>query len=111
MSEPDRVVLAEILRRVVAVAEPERVIMFGSAARGEMDADSDVDLIVVKGGPVHRGRLAEDIYVSLVGVGQAVDVIVVTPEDVERFGKVRHLVLEPALREGRVVYDRHAADA
>ena len=39
-------VLEEIVRRIVEVAQPERVILFGSAARGEMGPDSDVDLLV-----------------------------------------------------------------
>ena len=44
------------------------------------------------------------IYRKLVGVGCPVDVIVVTPQDIERYGAVPHLIIEPALREGKVVY-------
>jgi predicted nucleotidyltransferase len=95
--------LRDIIQRVVAVAHPEKVILFGSAARGEMGPNSDVDLLVVKSG-AHRRKLAGDIYMNLIGVGQAVDVIVVTPEDIERYGSSPALVIEPALREGRVVY-------
>jgi hypothetical protein len=47
---------------------------------------------------------AEDIYMNLIGVGQAVDAVVVTPEDVERYGDCPALIIEPALREGKVVY-------
>ncbi len=53
---------------------------------------------------VHRWRLAQAIYRNLFGVGQAVDVVVVTPEDIERYKDSFALVIEPALREGRVVY-------
>lgn len=96
-------VLDEIIRRIVEVAQPERIILFGSAARGEMGPHSDLDLLVVKAG-VHRRRLAQAIYMSLYGVGQAVDVVVVTPEDVERYRNAIGLVIEPALREGRTIY-------
>jgi uncharacterized protein len=48
--------------------------------------------------------LTDAIYRSLIGVGQAVDVVVVTPEDVDRYRDARALVIAPALREGRVVY-------
>ena len=96
-------VLDEIIRRIVEVAQPEQIILFGSAARGEMGPNSDADLLVVKSG-VHRRRLAQAIYVNLIGVGQAVDVVVVTPEDVERYKDSFALVIEPALREGKVVY-------
>ncbi len=99
----DKSTLEEIVRRIVEVARPERIVLFGSAARGETGPDSDLDLLVVKEG-AHRRRLAGEIYARLVGVGRAVDVVVVTPEDIERFGANPALIIEPALREGRVIY-------
>jgi len=100
-------ILDEIIRRIVEVAQPEKIILFGSAVRGEMGPNSDVDLLVVKSG-VHRRRLAQAIYMNLIGVGQAVDVVVVTPEDIERYKDSFALVIEPALREGEVVYAQRA---
>ena len=97
-------ILDNIIRRVVEIAAPERIILFGSAARGEMGRHRDVDLLVVKRN-VHRRRLAGDIYENLHGVGAPVDVVVVTPEDIERYGDSHALIIKPALREGRVVYD------
>ena len=91
----DQSVLDEIVRRIVAVAQPEKNILFGSAARGVMGRHSDVDLLVVKDGADRR----------LHGVGAAVDIIVVTPEDVERYRDRHALIIKPALHEGRVVYD------
>lgn len=96
--------LQEIIRRVVEVAHPERIILFGSAARGEMDSNSDVDLLVVKSGKFDYRHLVGDIYMNLHGVGQAVDVILVTPEQVEQYRDVHCLVIKPALREGKEVY-------
>ena len=96
-------IIREIVRRVVEVAQPEKIILFGSAARGEVRANSDVDLLVVKSN-VHRRHLAQKIYRRLEGVGQAVDVIVVTPEDLERYRDSHALIIAPALREGKVVY-------
>ena len=95
--------LAEIIRRAVEVAQPEKIILFGSRARGGARPDSDVDLLVIKSTP-HRRTLAMAIYRRLAGVGCPVDVIVVTPEDIVRYGHVPHMVIEPALREGKVVY-------
>jgi predicted nucleotidyltransferase len=80
---PGPAILADIVRRIVDVARPDRIILFGSAARGEMGPDSDIDLLVVKSSVEHRRRLAQDIYMNLSGVGAGVDVIVVTPEDIE----------------------------
>src|SRR6266571_3723572 len=95
--------LHEIIRRIVEVAQPEKIILFGSAARGEMGPHSDVDLLVIKAG-AHRLDLAGQIYRNLHGVGEAVDIIVVTPEDVEQYRNSHSLVIAPALKEGRVVY-------
>ncbi len=96
--------LNEIVRRIVAVAQPDRIILFGSAARGDVDADSDLDLLVIKAGVPHRGRMAEEIYMSLFGIPLAVDIVVVTPEDIERYRDSVATVIRPALREGREVY-------
>jgi predicted nucleotidyltransferase len=95
--------LQQIIERIVEVAQPEKIILFGSAARGEMGPNSDVDLLVIKTG-AHRLDLAGKIYRNLHGVAEAVDVVVVTPEDVERYGESPALVIAPALKEGRVVY-------
>lgn len=96
--------LAEIIRRIVQVAAPERIVLFGSGARGEAGPHSDLDLLVIKRGRFHRGRLTEDIYECLIGVGRAVDIVVVTPEDVERYRETSALVIAAALRDGREVY-------
>ncbi|MBN1935791.1 MAG: nucleotidyltransferase domain-containing protein [Anaerolineae bacterium] len=98
-------ILNEIVRRIVDVAQPEQIILFGSAARDEAGPDSDIDLLVVKSG-IHRRRLAQAIYTRLWGVAQAVDVLVVTPEDIERYKHSFAVVIEPALREGKVLYAR-----
>ena len=102
--------LSEVIRRIVEVAQPERIILFGSAVRGEMGLNSDLDLLVIKSG-VHRRHLAQRIYRNLIGVGQAVDIVVATPEDLDRYGDSIGLVYKPALREGKVVYECDAKTA
>lgn len=78
-------VLEEIVRRVVEVARPERIILFGSAARGQMGPHSDVDLLVIAN-VEDRSAVTGRIYRRLRGEHAAVDVIVVTPADVARYG-------------------------
>ena len=95
--------LHEIIRRIVEVAQPEKIILFGSAAREEMGPNSDIDLLVIKSG-ANRLELTGQIYRHMHGVGEAVDVVVVTPEDIERYRDSHALVIAPALREGKVVY-------
>src|SRR5262245_22851304 len=99
----DQKTLDDIIKRIVDVAHPEKIILFGSAARGEMRPNSDVDLLVIKSG-AHRRELTGQIFMNMYGAGEAVDIIVVTPEDVERYDNSHALVIAPALREGKVVY-------
>ncbi len=108
MSNRDAV-LQDIVRRIVEVAHPQRIVLFGSAARGQMGPHSDFDLLVIKAGPVHRGHLEAEIYRRLLGVGHAADVIVATCEDIERYGQSAGLVYREALRDGKVLYDETGA--
>ena len=101
---PDPAILGEIIRRIVEVARPERIVLFGSAARGQMGPDSDLDLLVIKSGVSHRRRLAQQIYRRLLGLTVPVDIIVVTPEDVTRYRDKVGPIIGPALAEGQVVY-------
>jgi predicted nucleotidyltransferase len=100
-----RRVLADVVRRVVEAARPDKIILFGSAARGQMGPHSDLDLLVVKAGEFDRARLITAIYRQLAGVDAAVDVVVATPEEVQRYRNAYCLVICPALKEGKVVYD------
>ncbi len=104
LSTPGQALLDEVVRRVVEAASPDRIILFGSAARGSAGPDSDLDLLVVKAGVPHRRRLAQQIYSRLVGLEVPVDVLVVTPEDLEAFRDKVGTIIAPALREGREVY-------
>jgi predicted nucleotidyltransferase len=94
----------EIVLRIVEVAQPERIILFGSSARGHVGPDSDLDLLVIKSGVTHRRRLAQQIHLNFFGLGVPVDIIVVTPEDILAFGEKVGTVIGPALREGKEIY-------
>ena len=100
----DQQILDDIIRRIVEVAQPEKIILFGSAARGDMNRHSDVDLLIIKEG-ADALELMGEIYMNLDGVGAAVDAVVVTPDDVERYKDSHAVIVKPALQEGRVVYE------
>jgi predicted nucleotidyltransferase len=100
--------LREVVRRIVETAQPEKIILFGSAATGRMGPNSDLDLLVVKSGEYHHVTVAQRIYRSLRDLDYAKDIIVVTPQEVERYGDCPALVIYPALQEGRVLFERPA---
>lgn len=100
---PDPKLLDEIVRRIVDVAAPEKIILFGSAARGEMGPDSDLDILVIKSCQNQR-EVAQAIRRLLIGIGTPKDIVVVTPEDLEEHKDIPGYVIGPALREGKVLY-------
>ena len=100
--------LAEITRRILAVSDPEQIILFGSRARGDFKPGSDLDLLVIKDGVDSPRAEAACIYRALATVSVPIDVVVVRPAYVQRYGDLVGTVLRPALREGKVLYARPA---
>ena len=98
--------IREMVQRIVDGFDPEKVILFGSHDRGEANADSDVDLLVIKQVAGSKRKERVKIGVALQGMGVAKDIVVATPEEVDRFGHLVGTVLYPALREGKVLYER-----
>lgn len=96
--------LQTIVDRVVETANPNKIILFGSAQRGDMGPNSDLDILVVMPPGIHRRKTARSIYRNLIGVGFATDIIVVTEEDIEQYKDNLGLVIKPALEEGKVLY-------
>lgn len=96
--------LDNIIERIVDVAQPEKIILFGSTASGSTTGNSDVDLLIIKDG-ADSLQLMSKIYGRLRGVGAAVDAIVVSSADVERYKDSHALVIKPALQQGTVVYE------
>ena len=101
---PDQAVIDEAVRRIVEAVQPVRVILFGSAARGEAGPDSDIDLLVVVRDGVHRRRTAHTLYRSLIGLGYATELVVATESDLRDFGDEPSFVFPDALRDGRDLY-------
>jgi predicted nucleotidyltransferase len=102
--------MAEIesaIQRIVEKFHPVKIILFGSYARGAAGPDSDVDLLVVMDVRGSKRRQAVEIDLALSDRTFPLDLIVVTPEEYEKYRDVVGHILYPAVREGRVVY--HAA--
>ena len=78
ISGPRQDILGEIIQRIFKVIHPQRIVLFGSAVRDQMGPDSDLDLLVIVRGPVHRRALAQEIYRNLHGIPLPVDVVVAT---------------------------------
>jgi uncharacterized protein len=94
----------DLVRRVVEAVHPIRIILFGSAARGDVGLHSDIDVLVVMPQGTHRRRTAQTIYRHLLGFGLPVDVVVATTEDLDLYADSPGLVYKEALKEGTELY-------
>lgn len=100
--------LNEVVQRIVAKFNPVRIILFGSRARSAPGPDSDADLLVVMPVRGSRRKAATEVDLSLIGVDMPIDIIVVTPEDVERDRGSFGTLIRTAFLEGRVLHERAA---
>lgn len=102
---PNQNILAEIVQKVVEEVVPDKIILFGSRAKGEQAKDSDYDIFVLKRGVVHKRKLAQRIYLML-DVNVPVDVIVETPETFDDLKDNPFLIYNEIAKHGRVVYEK-----
>ncbi len=98
--------IQQMVKRIVTQFQPDKVILFGSHARGQAGLDSDVDLLVVMPVLGSKREKAIEIAVALHDIPVAKDVIVVTPNDFEWRSKIVGTIERPAAQEGKLLYAR-----
>ncbi len=96
----------EMVRRIVAAVNPDKIILFGSHARGDAGSDSDVDLLIVAPSDEPNYRRTGRLYSLLGGMGVPKDILWATPEESDYWRDARSHVFAVAQREGRVLYAR-----
>ena len=101
----DETLVQEIVRRVLTVARPDKIILFGSAATGQMTRDSDIDLLIVQ--PEIRDRREEYLRVrrALGDIPHPVDILFITTQWFEESKDVVGGIAYPASKHGKVIYD------
>jgi predicted nucleotidyltransferase len=104
----DQSLIDEIVRRIVEVANPDRIILFGSYARGETQKGSDIDLLVVKREVASRRQEVMRIRDVLVPLGISFDLLVTSSTDYEKWSEAPSTTLYWVKREGEVLYEAAA---
>lgn len=97
-------VVDSLVEKIVAAVHPLKIILFGSVSRGDALEDSDLDLLVVMPSGVHRRRVAQELYRRINGAGRPFDILVATPDDLEKHGDNIGLIFARILREGKEIY-------
>ena len=106
MNPPSDDLIGDVVRRIVETAQPEKIILFGSRARGDARPNSDFDILVIKESSEPGYRRDAPLYVALAGLPVEVDVLVYTPEEVAEWAQVPQAFVTTATREGKTVYER-----
>jgi len=97
--------LQQVVQRIVAVAQPSRVILFGSYGRGDADAGSDLDLMVITPQVVDKYTEMIRLRKAVGSIGVGVDVLVYSETEYKRRSQVPGTVLYWARKEGRPLYE------
>lgn len=100
--------LRVIVDRLVKTIDPDRIVLFGSRARGDERSDSDLDLLVVKDSDDPPHRRVIPAYRALTGIGVPKEILWRTPAEINDWAGVQNYVATRALREGRVLYEKRA---
>ena len=101
-------VLDDVVRRIAERFSPDKIILFGSRARGDANPDSDIDLLVLFPEVADPHQRAAEVHASLADFPHPMDIVVSTSSRFERYRNVVNTVYWPASREGKVLYERSA---
>ncbi|MHB1686389.1 MAG: nucleotidyltransferase domain-containing protein [Ignavibacteriaceae bacterium] len=96
----------QIKERLLAKFNPNKIILFGSQARGTADEKSDVDLLVISELKEDRFNLMDQMRQSLLPINHAFDVIILTEAEFEKDKKYPGTVARYATKEGIILYER-----
>ena len=103
---PEEQLLAEIVQRVLRATAPERIVLFGSRARGDQRPGSDYDLLIIQDSEQPRYRRSAPLYAALADLPVEIDVMVYTPAEVHDWSAVAEAFVSTAIREGKLLYEK-----
>ena len=97
--------LRVIVRRICEVGSPNKIVLFGSRARGDARPDSDLDFLIVEDSDLPRHKRAARYRRALIGLFPAKDIVVWTPEEIQEWSEVPNAFINVTLREGKILYE------
>ena len=106
LKQLDENLLKEVVQRILKVAQPEKIILFGSYARDEVTEDSDLDILIIQPSDLPRYKRSAPVRLALRGLFPSKDIVVYTPDEVREWESAETSFIASALREGRILYER-----
>ena len=100
--------IKEMGRRIGAACNPERILLFGSHARGDATDKSDIDLLVIAHNTAPKPKRSAPLYSLLRDYPFSKDILVYTPDEIEEYRHLRASLIHRALEEGIVLYEKQA---
>jgi predicted nucleotidyltransferase len=101
--------LRVIVNRIAEAFEPQKIILLGSWARGEIGLHSDIDLLIIKESTLPRPQRYAQVRRLFWGMGLPMDILVYTPEEFDRYQSVPGSFSYTVAHEGKVLYARPGA--
>jgi uncharacterized protein len=99
-------IISEIKKRLIEKFDIEKIILFGSRARGTANKKSDVDLLLIGKVNYDRFEMMTDVFRALGRMNYAFDVIILTIEEFEKHREIPGTVARYAYKEGKILYEK-----
>ena len=100
-------IISSIVEKISKSCNPEKIVLFGSYAKGAPRYDSDIDLLVVKDSNLRRDERDKEIRKSLKEIMFPMDIFVYTPKEVDEYSRLPGSFISTIFKEGRVLYERN----
>lgn len=98
--------LHSVIDAILKAGSPQKIVLFGSHARGNARADSDLDLLIIEESDLPRYQRSARYLRALIGLYPEKDIIVWTPDEIREWGNVPNAFINTVLKEGKAIYER-----
>lgn len=98
--------LDKIIGKILEIITPEKMILFGSRAKGLNKEDSDYDILIITPGIQNKREISKKIYRNLLGTNASVDIIIEVPEIIEKYKNSVGYIYKNILQEGKIIYGK-----
>jgi predicted nucleotidyltransferase len=104
----DKKIISTVSKKIIENFNPEKIILFGSSARGTQTKDSDIDLLVIMDSKQRPAKRSMEISKVCRPKFISMDILVRTPEEIKKRLQIGDYFIKEILEKGKVLYARKA---